>query len=43
MVLYFILWLFRRKSSPVEKPIMEDEVNSDTSFDSDNFLTDKEL
>jgi hypothetical protein len=42
MVLYFLLWIFRRKTSPVEKPL-EDADNSDASFDANSFLTDKEL
>ena len=44
MVLYFLLWIFRRKNAPVLNPLSDDDaVIPDSSLESDNFLNDKEL
>jgi hypothetical protein len=44
LALYFLLWIFRHKTSPVKTPLEEqDEIIPESNLDTDNFFADKEL
>jgi hypothetical protein len=43
LALYFFMWILRRKLSPAEKPLEQEEGVPETILETDNFFADKEL